>query len=68
MAPEMLERGGHNFSVDYYCIGALLYELVTGLPPYYSKDQNELFRNILNNDLQFPERFTLSSDIKSLLS
>lgn len=54
MAPEMLERGGHNFSVDYYCIGALLYELVTGLPPYYSKDQNELFNNILNNTLEFP--------------
>lgn len=51
MAPEMLGRGGHNYSVDYYCIGALLYELVTGLPPYYSKDQKELFQNILKNTL-----------------
>lgn len=68
MAPEMLERGGHNFSVDHYCIGALLYELVTGLPPYYSKDQNQLFHNILNNELEFPERFALSYEIKALLS
>ena len=36
MAPEMLTRIGHNHQVDHYCIGALLYELVTGLPPYYS--------------------------------
>jgi serine/threonine protein kinase len=64
----MLYRGGHNASVDYYCIGALLYELVTGLPPYYSKDQNELFRNILNNDLEFPDKFGLSFEIKCLLS
>jgi serum/glucocorticoid-regulated kinase 2 len=36
MAPEMLLKVGHTYSVDYYCLGALLYELVTGLPPYYS--------------------------------
>jgi serum/glucocorticoid-regulated kinase 2 len=38
MAPEMLSRSGHSFTIDYYCIGALLYELVTGLPPFYSKN------------------------------
>ena len=36
MAPEMLLKTGHNFMVDCYCLGALLYELVTGLPPFYS--------------------------------
>jgi serine/threonine protein kinase len=40
---------------------------VTGLPPYYTKDQNELFNNILNNNLEFPERFCLSFEIKCLL-
>lgn len=38
MAPEMLMKTGHNYLVDCYCLGALLYELVTGLPPYYSHD------------------------------
>jgi serum/glucocorticoid-regulated kinase 2 len=43
MAPEMLLkyffflfRTGHTFTLDYYCLGALLYELVLGIPPYYS--------------------------------
>ncbi len=40
MAPEMLLKVGHNVQVDHYCLGALLYELVTGLPPYYSRDTN----------------------------
>ena len=31
-------RSGHSYSVDYYCLGALLYELVTGNPPFYSRD------------------------------
>jgi serum/glucocorticoid-regulated kinase 2 len=38
MAPEMLNKSGHTFAVDYYCLGALLYELVTGNPPFYSRD------------------------------
>lgn len=38
MAPEMLARNGHSYAVDYYCVGALLYELVTGNPPFYSRD------------------------------
>ncbi len=28
MAPEMLLKVGHTYTVDYYCLGALLYELV----------------------------------------
>ena len=38
MAPEMIMKAGHSFAIDYYSLGALLYELVTGLPPFYSKD------------------------------
>lgn len=40
MAPEMLLKSGHSQTVDYYCLGAVLYELLTGLPPYYSTDTN----------------------------
>ena len=39
MAPEMLCKTGHNYLLDYYCLGALLYELVIGIPPYYSLKQ-----------------------------
>jgi len=28
MAPEMLLKIGHTYTVDFYCLGALLYELV----------------------------------------
>lgn len=43
MAPEMFKNDGHNCLVDYYCLGALLYEFVTGLPPFYSDDKNVIY-------------------------
>ncbi len=48
MAPEMIMQVGHTFPVDFYCVGALLYELLTGLPPYYSQDANQIYEAVLN--------------------
>ncbi|EGR31282.1 protein kinase domain protein, partial [Ichthyophthirius multifiliis] len=67
MAPEMLLKVGHSYPVDYYCLGALLYELVTGLPPYYSHNTNEIYQRILNEELEFPSNIQISSDLKDLL-
>jgi serine/threonine protein kinase len=38
MPPEMILKEGHSLAVDFYCIGAVLYEFVTGLPPFYSRN------------------------------
>ena len=54
MAPEMLQQQGHTYALDYYCLGALFYELLTGLPPYYSRDTNQIFKSILSDPLSFP--------------
>ena len=48
MAPEMLSKSGHGYAVDYYCLGALLYELVTGNPPFYSSDVQKIYHGIEN--------------------
>lgn len=39
MAPEILENHNYNFSADFYSIGAILYEMLTGVPPYYHECQ-----------------------------
>ena len=38
MSPEMLNGDCYSYGIDYYSLGAVLYEMVTGLPPFYSTD------------------------------
>ena len=47
MPPEMLATREHSRTVDFYALGAFLYEMLYGVPPYYSNDRAEMFRNIL---------------------
>jgi serine/threonine protein kinase len=58
MSPEMLKGDTHNTRLDIYCLGALLYEMLTGLPPHYSKAVNEMYFNIIEAELEFLEQNT----------
>ncbi|KAJ6108545.1 AGC-kinase C-terminal [Penicillium sp. IBT 18751x] len=58
LAPELLLGNGYTKSVDWWTLGVLLYEMLTGLPPFYDENTNEMYRKILQEPLTFP-----SSDI-----
>ncbi|CAD8043749.1 unnamed protein product [Paramecium primaurelia] len=68
MAPEMLMKSGHSYLVDCYCLGALLYELVSGLPPFYSHDTQEIYNAILTENVQFPDYVQISDQLKDLIT
>ena len=42
MAPEMLEKKAYGRAVDWWCLGCVVYEMLFGLPPFYSSDWNEM--------------------------
>jgi len=55
MAPEVLDKKGHGRAVDWYSLGCLTYEMITGLPPFYTRDHNKLFAAIRKHELTFPD-------------
>jgi len=61
----MVWKAGHGKSVDWYLFGVLIYEMLTGIPPYYDNDWEVLFFNIVNQELELPSY--LSKDCKDLL-
>mmetsp|Transcript_9781 Transcript_9781/g.12059 ORF Transcript_9781/g.12059 Transcript_9781/m.12059 type:complete len:519 (-) Transcript_9781:450-2006(-) len=54
LAPEILARRGHGRAVDWWSLGALLFEMLTGLPPFYSRDREKLFEGIRRGHLVYP--------------
>lgn len=73
LAPEMLKRTGHGKSVDWYLLGVLFYEMIVGVPPYFTNNKyiylliyrEQLFKNIESADLQYPK--SISHEGVSLL-
>ncbi|SHO76400.1 Similar to S.cerevisiae protein YPK1 (Serine/threonine protein kinase) [Malassezia sympodialis ATCC 42132] len=54
LAPELLLGRGYTKAVDWWTLGVLLYEMLTGLPPFFSEDVNEMYHKILHEPLMFP--------------
>ena len=65
LAPEILNRAGHGRAADWWSLGALLYEMLTGMPPFYSRTRERLFEKILHAELRIPRFF--SAPARSLL-
>jgi len=70
LAPEIIAGAGHNKAVDFWCLGVLIYEMLTGHPPFYREkeraDPLKLYRRISAGDYQYkPE---ISEDAWNLIS
>ncbi|KAK0069706.1 serine/threonine-protein kinase Sgk2-like isoform X3 [Biomphalaria pfeifferi] len=58
LAPEVLRKKPYDKTVDWWCLGAVLYEMLYGLPPFYSRDTAEMYDNILFKPLRLRTNVT----------
>lgn len=69
IAPEVLLKKGYGMECDWWSLGAIMYEMLVGYPPFYSDDPMTTCRKIVNwrSYLKFPEELKLSPEAKHLL-
>lgn len=58
MAPEILTRSGHGKAVDWWSLGALMFDMLTGVPPFTGENRKKTIETILKAKLNLPAYLT----------
>ena len=66
MAPEVVQGVAYDFAVDWWSLGAIGFDLLTGSPPFTGNNHTKIQQNILKQKLQLP--YFLGPDAKDLLT
>ncbi|KAL8184924.1 UNVERIFIED_CONTAM: hypothetical protein K2H54_032518, partial [Gekko kuhli] len=54
LAPEILRHEGHDYAVDFWMLGVLIFEMIVGRPPFHSPEPQKTYSKILDGVFSFP--------------
>jgi len=59
LAPEIILNKGHGFGADWWCVGILSFECLTGTTPFVSNDPMEGYRKIIKCRVPWPAQLSM---------
>lgn len=68
LAPEIIMDKGSNRPVDWWSLGVLVYEMIFGIPPFYSTNVQKMYKNTILNPLKFKKHTTCSDEVKDFIA
>ncbi|KAF8555140.1 hypothetical protein OG21DRAFT_948454 [Imleria badia] len=67
LAPEVIQGLPYSYEVDWWSFGTMLYEMLTGITPFWANNHSDMYVRVLQDELQFPEDRAMDQDTKSLI-
>ena len=67
LCPELLLEKGLNRMADWWSLGILIYEMLYGMPPFYSSNVQNMYKKIVRDDVNFRHGVKLSDEGKDLI-
>ncbi|KAL4634984.1 microtubule-associated serine/threonine-protein kinase 2-like isoform X4 [Arapaima gigas] len=69
IAPEVILRQGYGKPVDWWAMGVILYEFLVGCAPFFGDTPEELFGQVISDEIIWPEEEeALPPDAQDLIS
>lgn len=68
LSPEVILGKGHNRLTDWWSLGILIYEMIFGIPPFYSQKQDEMFKKIIRENFVFKNGVAASDECKDIIT
>ena len=66
LAPEIINNTGHDEKIDIWCVGVLMFELMTGQAPWKGEDVHTVKKNISQLKINWPKN--MDKDARDLIS
>ena len=54
MAPEVILGQDHSIALDFWSLGVIAYEFLTGALPFNDETPEKVFKKILAKEMKFP--------------
>ncbi|KAI0319479.1 hypothetical protein OF83DRAFT_1170172 [Amylostereum chailletii] len=67
LAPEVIQGLPYSYEVDWWSFGTMLYEMLTGITPFWADNHSDMYVRVLQDELQFPDDRSMDQDTKSLI-
>ena len=67
LAPEVIQNKGHTTAVDWWALGILIYEFLTGYPPFWHQNPIEIYKQILEKPVLFPAEPIVSPNARDII-
>ena len=67
MAPEIMKKQRYTTKSDLWSVGVILYQMLFGKRPYDAHNILDLLQNIEKNEVQIPNSFEISVEVRDLL-